>query len=66
MELTVEDQTSSATDSTYQKIYVAVDEEKYSCEYYFMKVSVLSTIRINLSRAICRIIMDFIWDRDGV
>lgn len=27
MELTVEDQTSSATDSTYQKIYVAVDEE---------------------------------------
>ena len=37
MELTVEDQTSSATDSTYQKIYVAVDEEKYSFEYYFMK-----------------------------
>lgn len=28
--------------------------------------SVLSTIRINLSRAICRITMDFIWDRDGV
>ena len=37
MGLTVEDQTSSAKDSTYQKIYVAVDEEKYSFEYYFMK-----------------------------
>lgn len=34
---TVEDQTSSAADSTYQKIYVAIDEEKYSFEYYFMK-----------------------------
>ncbi len=34
MGLTVEDQTSSAKDSTYQKIYVAVDEEKYSFEYY--------------------------------
>lgn len=31
-----------------------------------MPASVLSTIRINLSRAICRITMDFIWDRDGV
>lgn len=34
---TIVDQTSSAADSTYQKIYVAVDEEKYSFEYYFMK-----------------------------
>lgn len=34
---TVVDQTSSAADSTYQKIYVAVDEKKYSFEYYFMK-----------------------------
>ena len=38
MGLTVEGcETSSAKDSTYQKIYVAVDEEKYSFEYYFMK-----------------------------
>lgn len=37
MGLAVEDQTSSAADSTYQKIYVAVDENKYSFEYYFMK-----------------------------
>ena len=41
MGLTVEDQTSSAKDSTYQKIYVAVDEEKYSFEYYFMKGDVV-------------------------
>lgn len=34
---TVIDQTDSAADHTYQKIYVAVDEEKYSFEYYFMK-----------------------------
>ena len=35
--LRVEDQTSSAADSSYQKIYVAADTEKYSFEYYFMK-----------------------------
>lgn len=34
---TVTDQTDSAADSTYQEIYVAVEEEKYSFEYYFMK-----------------------------
>lgn len=33
---TVADQTDSAADSTYQKIYVAVDDKKYSFEYYFM------------------------------
>ena len=33
---TVVDQTASAADSTYQKIYVAVDDKKYSFEYYFM------------------------------
>lgn len=37
MGLSVEDQTSSAADSTYQKIYVAIDDEKYSFEYYIMK-----------------------------
>lgn len=37
MGFVVEDQTESAADSTYQKIYVALDEEKYSFEYYFMK-----------------------------
>ena len=35
--LEVVDQTSSASDSTYQYIYVALDKEKYSFEYYFMK-----------------------------
>lgn len=35
--LSVTDQTESASDSSYQQIYVAVDEEKYSFEYYFMK-----------------------------
>lgn len=35
--LTVKDQTESASDSSYQYIYVAVDEDKYSFEYYFMK-----------------------------
>lgn len=34
--LEVVDQTSSASDSTYQYIYVALDKEKYSFEYYFM------------------------------
>lgn len=34
---TVVDQTESAVDSTYQKIYVAIDENKYSFEYYFMR-----------------------------
>lgn len=34
--VTVVDQTSTASDSTYQKIYVAIDEDKYSFEYYFM------------------------------
>lgn len=34
--LTVVDQTDSAGDSTYQEIYVAIDDEKYSFEYYFM------------------------------
>lgn len=33
----VVDQTESAADSSYQQIYVAVDENKYSFEYYFMK-----------------------------
>ncbi|MDM8236060.1 hypothetical protein [[Ruminococcus] torques] len=35
--LSVTDQTDSAADSSYQQIYVAVDEEKYSFEYYFMR-----------------------------
>lgn len=35
--LSVTDQTETASDSSYQQIYVAVDEEKYSFEYYFMK-----------------------------
>ena len=35
--LSVTDQTESASDNSYQQIYVAVDEEKYSFEYYFMK-----------------------------
>ncbi|MBR2707592.1 MAG: hypothetical protein IKE74_10230 [Mogibacterium sp.] len=35
--LSVVDQTSSANgDSSYQKIYVATDGDKYSFEYYFM------------------------------
>ena len=34
--LEVVDQTSSSSDSTYQYIYVALDKEKYSFEYYFM------------------------------
>lgn len=33
----VVDQTETATDSSYQQIYVAIDDEKYSFEYYFMK-----------------------------
>ena len=33
----VVEQTESAADSSYQQIYVAVDENKYSFEYYFMK-----------------------------
>ena len=37
MGFVVEDQTASAADSSYQKIYVALDEGKYSFEYYFMK-----------------------------
>ena len=36
-ELEVTDKTDSAKDHSYQEIYVAVDEEKYSFEYYFMK-----------------------------
>ena len=36
-ELDVPDKTDSAKDHSYQEIYVAVDEEKYSFEYYFMK-----------------------------
>ena len=36
-ELEVTDKTASAKDHSYQEIYVAVDEEKYSFEYYFMK-----------------------------
>ena len=35
--LEVTDKTDSAKDHSYQEIYVAVDEEKYSFEYYFMK-----------------------------
>lgn len=35
--LSVTDQTETAADKSYQEIYVAVDEEKYSFEYYFMK-----------------------------
>ena len=35
--LTVVDQTDSAADDSYQEIYVATEEEKYSFEYYFMK-----------------------------
>lgn len=35
--LEVTDKTDSAKDRSYQEIYVAVDEEKYSFEYYFMK-----------------------------
>lgn len=36
--LTVTDQIDSANgDNSYQDIYVAVDEEKYTFEYYFMK-----------------------------
>ena len=31
------DKTDSAKDHSYQEIYVTVDEEKYSFEYYFMK-----------------------------
>lgn len=34
---TVVDQTDSAADDSYQEIYVATEEEKYSFEYYFMK-----------------------------
>ena len=34
--LSVQDQTDSAADSTYQSISVALAEEKYSFEYYFM------------------------------
>ena len=34
--MTVNDQTASATDSSYQKIYVAVNGKKYSFDYYFM------------------------------
>lgn len=33
----VVDQTDTAKDDSYQQIYVAADEEKYSFEYYFMK-----------------------------
>ena len=33
----VTDKTDSAKDHSYQEIYVAVDEEKYSFEYYFYK-----------------------------
>lgn len=36
-ELEVTDKTDSAKDHSYQEIYIAVDEEKYSFEYYFMK-----------------------------
>lgn len=35
--LEVTDKTDSAKDHSYQEIYVAVDKEKYSFEYYFMK-----------------------------
>lgn len=35
-DFTVRDQTDSAVNSTYEKIYVALDKEKYSFEYYFM------------------------------
>ena len=36
--LTVTDQTDTANgDNSYQEIYVAADESKYSFEYYFMK-----------------------------
>ena len=35
--LEVTDKTDTAKDHYYQEIYVAVDKEKYSFEYYFMK-----------------------------
>ena len=53
--LSVTDQTETAADKSYQEIYVAVDEEKYSFEYYFMKnpksaVNVYNYAKDNLTK----------------